>query len=121
MIATRDIARFAAKALSQRDFSGVVIHELLGPRDLSMAEATRILGSKIGKPDLRYMQIPRAEMEQGLARMGISPAVAASYGEMAEALSTGKIRSLEGRNVANTTPTAFEEFADLLAAAYRSS
>jgi hypothetical protein len=28
----------------------------VGPRDLSYAEATRIIGEKIGKPELQYVQ-----------------------------------------------------------------
>lgn len=121
MIASRDIAAVAAEALTRLDFKGLVIRELLGQRDLSMAEATRIIGAKIGKPDLRYLQIPAGEMEKALVQMGISPSAAAGFNEMAQALSAGKVRSLEGRRPANTTPTAFETFADLLAAAYQAA
>jgi uncharacterized protein YbjT (DUF2867 family) len=42
----------AAKALQTRDWHGVVVRELLGPRDLTYAEATRIVGKRIKKPDL---------------------------------------------------------------------
>ena len=48
MVATRDIADAAAKALEARDWKAVVVRELLGQRDISYAEATRILGEKIG-------------------------------------------------------------------------
>lgn len=53
MVATRDIADAAAKALKARDWKGVVVRELLGARDISYPEPTRILGEKIGKPDLQ--------------------------------------------------------------------
>ena len=56
MIATRDIAEMAANALTRRDWKGIVVRELLGERDLSHVEATRIIGERIGKPDLHYMQ-----------------------------------------------------------------
>lgn len=121
MIATRDIAHVAAEALRRRDFRGVTVRELLGQRDLTMAETTRIIGEKIGKPTLRYVQIPAAEMEKGLVQMGLSPRVAASFSEMAQALSAGRVRSLEGRRPANTTPTSFEEFAAILAGAYHAA
>ena len=49
MVATRDIADAAARALKGRDWNGVVVRELLGPRDLSHVEATRIIGERIGK------------------------------------------------------------------------
>jgi hypothetical protein len=41
--------------------------------------------------------------------------------EMARAFNDGKIRSLEGRNPANTTPTSFEAFAEVLAQAYQAA
>ena len=57
MVAARDIAEAAAKALKARDWKGVVVRELLGPRDISYSEAKRILGVRIGKPDLQYVQL----------------------------------------------------------------
>jgi uncharacterized protein YbjT (DUF2867 family) len=61
MIATRDIAEAAARALKTRNWNGVVVHELCGQRDISFAEATRIIGERIGKPDLQYVQFPYAD------------------------------------------------------------
>jgi uncharacterized protein YbjT (DUF2867 family) len=117
-IATRDIAEAAAEALLRLDFSGVTVKELLGPRDLSQAEATRILGEKIGKPDLAYVQFPDHAFIEGMTHLGISRGVAHLYTELSQALNEGRIRSLEGRNPRNTTPTTFESFAETLAAAY---
>jgi uncharacterized protein YbjT (DUF2867 family) len=54
MIATQDIAGFAAQRLISRDFAGSSVKDLLGERDLSMTDAARIIGGKIGKPDLKY-------------------------------------------------------------------
>ena len=76
MIAARDIADVAARALKARDWTGVVVRELLGPRDLTYAEATRIIGAHIGKPDLQYVQFPYADFAASLAQMGISRNVA---------------------------------------------
>lgn len=58
MIATRDVGDYAARHLRDLDFSGKQTRELLGERDLSMAEATTIIARGIGKPDLRYEQFP---------------------------------------------------------------
>jgi uncharacterized protein YbjT (DUF2867 family) len=79
MIATRDIADVAAKALKARDWEGVVVRELLGPRDLTYFEATRILGERIGKPDLNYIQFSYAEMAQALVQAGLSKSFAGLY------------------------------------------
>jgi uncharacterized protein YbjT (DUF2867 family) len=113
MIATRDIADVAARALRQRDWRGVVVRELLGERDLTFAEATRIIGARIGKPDLAYVQFPYADFTASLVQMGISPSVAGLYTEMARAINDGRVKSQEGRRPENTTPTRFEAFADM--------
>jgi uncharacterized protein YbjT (DUF2867 family) len=118
MIASRDIAEVAAKALVARDWKGVVVRELLGPRDLSYAEVTRILGERIGKPDLKYVQFPYADMTKALVQMGLSENVAGLYAELSRALNEGKIKAQHGRRPDNTTPTRFEEFAEELAEAY---
>lgn len=119
MIATRDVADVAAHALQQRDWRGVVVRELLGERDLTFAEATRIIGARIAKPDLPYVQFPYADFTASLVQMGISPNVAGLYAEMARAINDGRVKSQEGRRPQNTTPTAFEAFADELARAYQ--
>ena len=118
MIATRDIADVAATALQARDWSGVVVRELLGARDLTFAEATRILGVQIGKPDLPYVQFPYADFAASLVQMGVSENVAGLYAEMARAFNERRLDSREGRRPDNTTPTRFEDFAEDLARAY---
>ena len=118
MIATRDIADVAARALKARDWTGVVVRELLGARDLTLAEATRIIGVRIGKPDLQYVQFPYADFAASLVQMGISENVAGLYAEMAQAFNAGKMKGREGRRPENTTPTRFEDFVEVLGRAY---
>lgn len=119
MIATRDIADVAAQALLARDWSGVVVRELLGPRDLSYAEATNILGARIGKPDLAYVQLSCAELVEALQQAGFSASLAQLSAELAEALNARRVMPLQGRRPESTTPTRFEDFAEELASAYR--
>ena len=118
MIATQDIAAVAARALDARDWDGFQVRELLGQRDLSFDEATRIIGTKIGKPDLAYVQFPYADYSAALQQAGLSKSVADAYAEMEKAFDDGIVRAVEGRNAANTTPTALEQFADVIAQAY---
>lgn len=119
MIATYDIAEVAARALRNRDWTGFTVRELLGPRDLTFAEATRILGERIGMPDLKYVQFSYQDMAGMLVQAGMSESFAGLYNEMTRAVNDGKIRSLEGRTSANTTLTRFEDFADELARVYK--
>jgi uncharacterized protein YbjT (DUF2867 family) len=118
IIATQDIADVASKALAAREWKGVEVRELLGPRDYTMAEITAILGAKIGKPDLKYIQFPYGDFAKALTGFGFSQDVADKYSEMSKALNEGLMKSVEGRSARNTTPTTFESFADGLAKAY---
>jgi uncharacterized protein YbjT (DUF2867 family) len=116
MVATRDIADVAAKALKARDWKGVVVRELLGPRDLTYSEATLILGERIGKPDLQYVQLPYEDQAKALVQAGLSESFARLYVEMTRAFNEGTIKPR--RNSENTTPTRFEDFVNELARAY---
>ena len=119
MIATQDIAAFAARALAARDWTGFTVQELLGPRDVNFDEATRIIVAAIGKPDLAYVQFPYADYSAALQQNGLSKSVSDLYAEMEKALDDGIVVSVGGRTAAATTPTTFEQFArDVLAPAY---
>lgn len=111
MIATKDIAAYATERLVNRDFTGSSVQYLLGQRDLSLIEATEIIGKKINKPGLSYVQFPYDEAEKGLVAMGLSPDISRVYVEMSRAFNEGLIK-YEQRTVENTTPTSFEEFCD---------
>jgi len=118
MIASSDIADAAVAALTARDWQGFVVRELLGQRDLSYAEATRILGERIGLPELQYVQLSYDDLEQTLRAGGFAADVAPLYVDIARAVNEGRIKTLEGRNASNTTATRFEAFAEELARAY---
>jgi len=118
MIATRDIGSAAAAALAAKDFSGVQIRNLLGPRDYTLVEVTRILGAKIGKPDLAYVQFPYEAFGAALEQAGLSKDLARLYVEMSRGFNDGIVKPVGGRTPASTTPTTFEAFAGELAAAY---
>jgi len=117
MVATRDIADVAARALRARDWKGVVVRELLGQRDLAYTEATHILGQRIGKPELTYVQLSYDDMVKALVEASLSESFAGLYVEMTRAFNEGKVKPR--RTPENTTPTLFEDFAGELASAYQ--
>lgn len=119
MIATRDIAAVAADELARRAFLGVVVRDLLGPRTLTMAEVTRVVGSAIGRPDLSYVQFPYEAFAQALTQAGLSADMARLYAEMSQAINDGKL-GLPERTKQTATPTTFEAFAPEIAKAYTS-
>jgi uncharacterized protein YbjT (DUF2867 family) len=121
MVGSRDIAAAAVQALAGPAWSGIVIRELIGPRDLSYREATRILGERIGRPDLQYVQLPYEDMAAVLAQAGLSESFAEQYVGMTRAFNEATVQPRHGRTPENTTPTTFEAFADEFASAWRAS
>jgi NAD(P)-dependent dehydrogenase (short-subunit alcohol dehydrogenase family) len=111
MIATPDVGDYAARRLLDLDFSGKQTRELLGQRDLSMAEATAIIAHGIGKPDLRYEQFSYDQVQQVLEQMGMPPKKAAVYIEMFKEINASVLAAQEPRSQENTTPTSFEQCA----------
>ena len=121
MIATKDIAAYAAERLVKRDFTGKSVVDLLGQRDMSLSETASIIGKKLGKPELKYVAFPYEDAEKGMIAMGLTPDLSRLYAEMSRALNEGLFAVNIPRTKANTTPTPFETFADLFAAAYQAS
>ncbi len=110
LIATRDIGDFAGEALSRLEFAGHRVQELHGQRDLSYAEITRVIGSAIGRPDVKYSQLSPEQFRQTLVRIGMSENMAAGLTEMAESINSGYVKFIEPRSPRNTTPTSYEQF-----------
>jgi uncharacterized protein YbjT (DUF2867 family) len=118
LVATKDIAEAASKYLLNLNFRGKNIQYVLGPRDISSREQTKIIGKAIGKPDLSYVQFSYEETEKGMMQMGMSLSVARSFVQFARSLNDGLVYDPGIRNMSNTTPTTFEEFAQSFAMAF---
>ncbi len=117
MIAAKDISVRAAERLVRRDFTGQVVQDLLGQRDVSMDEVAGIIGRKIGRPGLRYVQFSYEETEKALIGMGLSRDLSRLYVEMSRAFNDG-VMVAGKRTKETTTPTSIEEFADAFARVY---
>lgn len=118
-IATRDIGAYAAKRLAARDFSGVSVQEIRGPRNLSSKEVASIIGKAIGKPALAYMQVPFMMLEPAFAQMGLPKKMAALMVELLKAGNAGLLDPQQAQTPENTTPTTMEEFvAEVFVPAY---
>jgi uncharacterized protein YbjT (DUF2867 family) len=111
MIATRDIARAAADRLLDAGWSGQSALELLGPGDLSFAEAAANISSGLGRP-VSYIQIPEDAVRQmmlGSGRAGSS--FVELLLQMYRALDSGLMSPSRPRTAANSTPTTMLAFA----------
>lgn len=121
MVATRDIAQTAARRLVAGDFRAGAVQYVLGPRDVAFAEATRILGAAIGRPDLPYVQFGYDDTRKALLGAGFSESAADAFVEMYRGFNDGRIVPTEPRSSANTTPTSLEAWAPSFAAAFAAS
>ena len=110
MIATKDIAEVAAKALSEINWAGLRIMSLHGPRDYTFEEAARIIGEKIGR-EVRFIQVSPDQTEAFLISKGVSGHMADLYLQMYHAIDTGYMKDEVPRGPQTTTPTTLEEFA----------
>jgi uncharacterized protein YbjT (DUF2867 family) len=110
MIATCDIGAAVTDALLSLDFSHQQTRELLGQRDISMAEATAIIGKAISQAHLTYVQLPDEQVRAALMQLGMSRNVADLILEMSAALNSGHMKALEERSPRNTTSTSYETF-----------
>lgn len=120
MIATSDIGAAATDALLHPTTRGKQTRELLGQRDLTYTEVAAIIGKALGKPDLKYVQVPDDQFRAALVQMGMSERMAKLLLEMTNALNAGTMRALEARTTQNTTSTSYETFvAEVFAPAYQ--
>ncbi|HEX6562310.1 MAG TPA: NmrA family NAD(P)-binding protein [Nitrososphaera sp.] len=120
MIATQDIASEAARLLLGLNFSGKSTKTLLGQRDVSMAEATRIIGRAINR-NVRYVQVPYDEHIKTLVQAGLPLDVADTLTGLYRRMNEGVGIPAEKRTSENTTPTSFEQFAQKFAAIYNNN
>jgi uncharacterized protein YbjT (DUF2867 family) len=111
MIAARDISAVAADELLHRNFSGKQTRELLGKRDISMAEVAAILGKVTGQPGVTYQHMSDDQFRPILVEFGLSLDLADLILEMCSAMNSGHMKPQEPRSLKNTAPTSYETFA----------
>jgi uncharacterized protein YbjT (DUF2867 family) len=111
MVAAKDVAAKAAELLTEEPFLQPRVREVLGPRDYTMAEATRILGTAIGRPDLNYVQVPYEDARNQMLAAGLSPSFVDAVTQTAYSFNGGIAWAREKRSAQNTTSTTLEQFA----------
>ncbi len=109
-VALKDIADIAFKRLVALDFTKQEIMEVLGPKDISYAEATKTIGKAMKIDDLKFNHLGMEEEKEILIQYGLSSNVTDSIVEFELAINSGEIFGDVKRNTENTTSTTFEEF-----------
>lgn len=115
MVATGDIASVAADYLLNRNWTGMKVHYILGPRDVTYREITEIIGRRLGRDDLAYSRVPYAQAQDFMVQGGMSESAAESMIELARGLNEGRLLSDVTRTELSDTPTTIESFADSFA------
>jgi uncharacterized protein YbjT (DUF2867 family) len=118
MIATRDVADYAAGRLLKLDFAGRSVQYLLGRREITYSEVASVFGKAIGKPDLKYVEVPYEQLASAIMGMGATASVADNLNEFIRSFNEGKILEDAKRTQEATTPTTIEDFAKVFADVY---
>ena len=111
MIATADIAERAAQVLTSPAPTSPTIVALHGPKDLSLAEAAKIIAERSGR-DVQHVQVEPAQARESFIQMGMSEGVADTMLEMYAAFDAGTVVDDVPRSPETTTPTTMEAFVD---------
>lgn len=109
MIATQDIAHFAAENLDALNFKGKNTVDLHGDRDYDHHEVASIVGEAIGKPGLPYVEFPFEDNKKALLEYGISESVADGFNDMYRGINSG-LFGISKRTEHSTTKTTLEDF-----------
>ncbi|MDO8757260.1 MAG: NAD(P)H-binding protein [Elusimicrobiota bacterium] len=111
MIAAADVGEVAARIMAEEPFNQPRVRELLGSEDFTMSKAARVLGAAIGKPDLKYKQLPYEAARKAMLDFRFSPGHADAMIELYRHFNASLIRGTEVRKPQNTTSTTLEQFA----------
>ncbi len=121
IVATRDIGAKAAEFLADRQFRGQTAFEFVGPRPVTMQEATSVLGKAIGKPDMKYVQFDYEVANTAMLGAGMRPDWVGLVMEMNRGFNDGLIRTTQPMTQDHLGRTSIEHFAEEFAAAFRAA
>lgn len=112
MIATRDVATFAADVLTDRKWSGQRVLPLCGPKDYSFGEAAKILGKALNM-EVRHVELDSKKMAEKLRQRGWSEEAVKRHVELQKTLAQGRLMDDLPRAQWRKSATTFEQFAKL--------
>jgi hypothetical protein len=75
-----------------------------------MIDATRIMGSAIGHPEIIYRQVSIEDARKEMIAAGVSPSFADVVSRTVESFNAGDIWATENRSPENTTQTTLEQW-----------
>jgi len=113
-----DIAEVAAEALLRLDFKGKEVRYIASD-ERTVGEIATVLGSAIGKPDLKWMVFTDEQAVGGMIQAGLPEEIASNYGEMGHAMNTGEAFSDYWHHRPQLRKRKLEDFAREFAEVYK--
>lgn len=112
-----DIAEAAVEELLAQSFTGKSVRYIVS-EELTGNEVAAILGAAIGKPDLKWVKFPDAQLKAGMLQGGLKETMANAFIEMGQVIDSGEFLAdyLLHKPVLGTHK--FKDFAKAFAAAY---
>ena len=107
MIATTDIGKAAADRILDESWSGTTVLELIGPKNVSLEDATATISKGIGR-DIKYVAVTPEQAAAAMTSNGMGDDIVKLYVEMYGAFTTGKIAPETSNPV--KTATTFDSF-----------
>ncbi len=118
-ISVEDIADYAIKRLLALDFIGNNFQDLLGSRSVTFNEIAKVLGTAIGKPDLKYVQFSYEDFKKNMTEIvGLSANMADMLNDYFRILNDGKLADIR-RDDTSTTATSIEGFSNTFKQVYQ--
>lgn len=120
-IATADVAAVAARELQAADApraGGPRVLHLRSAQMLTPSQSAAILGSAIGRPELRHVRADPAQAKAGMIAHGFSAHAADLMIEMSQAFGRPQFRQAEVDGPTELTPTRLEDFAPIFKRAF---
>jgi uncharacterized protein YbjT (DUF2867 family) len=115
MVATRDIGWKAADFLVSTAPQPHLVFDFVGPREVTMQQATAILAQAFDHPDLRYQQISYDEEANLLLESGLPQDLVTMLVEMYKGFNTGMIKPTQELKPSHHGRTTLEEFIQMIA------
>jgi uncharacterized protein YbjT (DUF2867 family) len=112
-----DIGLAAAEELLNLSFTGKSVRYIAG-EVTTMNEAVKVLGKAIGKPDLKWMFVPDAQLKAGMIQGGLTETLADGYIQLSQAVESGEFSEDFNAHKPELSPTKLNSFAPEFAAAF---
>lgn len=118
---TSDIADVAFEELNALNFTGFSVRYIASD-ERTWSEIASVLGTAIGKPELPFVEFTDEQSAQGMAQVGLAPAIVAGYVAMGQALRSGDMeRDFKANRPSQLGKVKLEDFAKAFAAAYQNA